>query len=381
MASSRSTQASNLSSLESHPYGNWKGQRRLNSVEAKGADAPLLTECPFDVEIRKDADGRAHIFGRGAWSTVYRGIARAKQVSFGGLPTPPTSPTGHLPLIVAVKTPARRDAQFILRSEGLILSYLARQYHYEDYVTRFYGVIPSTESLVLGAVPLSLHGYLNTRDRRPTVHEPRWTTTQDQDPAVGSTAAWLDLAHQSVAALTWLHNEAGVVHGDVKPGNLLLSARRCGPDPHSLPFNVLFADFSSSQMLGSDSITPNTLSAVTREYTAPELLSSAILKDPKSTATTESDVFSLAVTLLVAATGDLAVYSGSMWQRQAMAMQGWNVIRFVQSGDQGLKVPKAGMVEQVLERAVLKAGTERINAGTWVDLVETKMKGKEPVKL
>jgi serine/threonine protein kinase len=347
-------------------------------VHDEASDSSGLIECSFEVEIMKNSAGREQMFGRGAWSTVYRGVGRGRTKLLEPmlpLPTPPSSPVTFVPLIVAVKAPARKDAKAIIRNEGIVLSHIVRTECSNQFVIPFYGFLVSTESLVLGPVPLSLHDFIASCGKQA-----QRTTWPVPDPVIGSMAAWMSLAEHTISGLAWLHAEAdgtGVVHGDVKPGNILLS-----PDLHAgsdFPFTPLYADFSSSQLLSASTATPNTLSAVTREYTAPELLSSKVLNDPSSVATTASDVFSLAVTLLVAATGELMVYAGSMWQRQAMATQGWEVLNHVRNGEHGHRVPRHGVIDRVLERAVLKAGMGRIDASSWAALVE-EMRLGEPMK-
>ncbi|OCT47465.1 protein kinase domain-containing protein [Cladophialophora carrionii] len=343
-------------------------------IQHNGPIETSVAECVFDVEILKDERGRDAIFGTGAWSVVYKASTQARSRNVSAALTPPLSPTNITPVIVAVKKPARRDAVAILKSEARILTYLRSVPESERYVVPFYGVVDEA-TIVLEAMPFSLEDHIR---KCAGIAAQNFSTRTMTEPVVGSTAKWFALAQQLVSALAWLHNSAQVVHGDIKPGNILLS--RVQGSGTEITFEPLFADFSSSQRLGLHETTPNTLSAVTREYTAPELLNSKVLRDPTSTATTASDVFSMALTLLVAATGQLLVYSGSVFQRQAMATQGWMVLSHVRNGEGGTRVPRFGIVEKLLERALLKADMGRVSAQEWLRIVETFAKG-EPAKI
>jgi serine/threonine protein kinase len=349
----------------------------VTTVQPQPSTSAVL-ECPFNIEILKDERGREAYFGTGAWSIVYKATTHAKQRhgsiggQFGHNITPPHSPTPTSPVLVAVKKPTRRDAAEILQSEAKTLSYLHTIPESDRFVVPFYGVI-DVSTLVLGAIPYSLDEHIRRCAALASQQVSNWTSTE---PVIGSAVSWLTLAHKLITALAWLHTQAGVVHGDIKPGNILLSPQQAiSSNENEFPYEPIFADFSSSQLLPSPAspcptLTPNTLSAVTREFTAPELLSSAVLRDPNSTATPATDVFSLAVTLLVAVTGQLLVYPGSVFQRQAMATQGWGVLNFVRNGEGGLRVPRAGLVERVLEGVVKKNPAERIGVKEWVGVVE-----------
>lgn len=345
----------------------------LDDRLAEDLDSEVI-ECGFDVEILKDQRGRDQIFGTGAWSTVYKAIGRGRN----GVVDQASNPSlrrQSIPVLVAVKTPSRKDAIPIIKSEALIMSALAKTCDCDEYVVPFYGIFPTTSSLVLAAVPLSLEDHIKSCAFKESRSRSIWDTP---GPVIGSVSIWLDLAVRTISALAWLHEEAGVVHGDIKPGNILLRVAWHGEDEFG--YDPLLADFSSGQLLHADTVTPNTLSAVTREYAAPELLTSAVLKNPKSAATSSCDVFSLAVTLLVAATGELMVYSGGVWQRQAMATQGWNVLNNVRNGEQGHRIPGNGVVHRVLEKAVLEAGKGRIDAPAWKTWVGRRARG-EPAKV
>jgi serine/threonine protein kinase len=332
-----------------------------------GDDVSHIIVCPFVVDLSEDTVGRRTIFGTGAWSKVYRGVGRLiikpSIPATNDILTPPPSPETSVPLLVAVKTPLSKASRIILENEAITLSHLTRAPFHEGFIVPFYGYIPSSASLVLAPIPLPLSDHIFDHVGLAVASTVDLLSTE---PVLGSSPVWLNLADKLITALAWLHETAGVVHGDVKPGNILLSPNRSADH---FPFDPLLVDFSSSHILSSENTPPNTLSAITREYTAPELLSPSVLRDPSSTATTASDVFSLAITLIVAATGDLMVYQGNVWQRQHFATQGFNVLDFVRCGENGIRVPSGGVVERLVEPAVRKVNKGRIDAGKWRDFV------------
>lgn len=368
------------SSLQSKPSRDaLVAQQDLKSLPSPEQE-PIL-EYPYQLELARDECGKTIMFGSGAWSTVSKAVSRPNFNSIPGgrsrssLPLPSRSP-----LVVAVKTPHRKDGYEIIKSEAQILSHLVKLPYWEEHIVPFHGYISSTSSIVLSAIPLGLSDHITncTLDLRSMAPSHARTA-----PVIGSEQMWLSLAGQLIDSLAWLHEVAGIVHGDIKPHNILLRPIELS-DEHSdsqfFPYVPLIIDFSSSCHLHSRTRSPGALSAVTREYTAPELLRSSVLRDPTSLPTTASDVFSLAVTLLVAATGDLDVYPAtSPFQRQAMASQGWSVIGFARNGAGGARVPRFGTVERCLERAVLKDGMGRVDAPKWAQLIQDVMKG-EPMK-
>lgn len=377
-------------------------RRRSASGSASGSDSvpgspnyhhhPSHTEpleFVHDIEIARGPDGRYVEFGRGVWSAVYKATStwssspsERPQAAAVSLFTPPASPTpsstsilrrnGHSnSRILAVKTPLRRDAHPVLKAEAHMLSFITRHNSKtaQTHTVPFYGSIADSHSLVLQAIPLSLARHIEDRAVLARKH---FSTKTMFDPVLSS-AHWRDLAAQLIRGLDWLHNTVGVVHGDIKPHNILLREKEVVDTDAEFPYDAVYADFSSAHLISSSSSSPNQDgessamgSALTPPFAAPELMSVAALRADVS-CTPASDVFALALTLLAGATGETMVYSSgtSEMQRLAMARDGHRAVDYVRSGPQASRVVRGGMVEKTVAPAVKKEPAERVAAAEW----------------
>lgn len=151
---------------------------------------------------------------------------------------------------------------------------------------------------------------------------------------------------------------ADSVSGDIKPANVLL--RPNGADLGE-GFTALYCDFSSSCILdgpsgeGSEQI--QQLTAVTADFASPELLSS--LSNISALATTASDIYALAVSLAVAATGSSPYAGASMELHKLGMIREGRVLDFARLGEQGTRVMKGRLVERCLRHALEKDVTKR----------------------
>ncbi|PLB52731.1 kinase-like protein [Aspergillus steynii IBT 23096] len=351
-----------LSPVETKPEGAYTGIRSVSE--------PL--EYTDDLEYHYDPKGHPIEFGSGVWSIVYEASSRPRPSS--SLLTPPSSPVsgGHL---VAVKSPARRDAYRVLDAEALTLSRLSMTPGSEHHIVPFHGYMSESHSIVMSAVPLSFSSYI---EERSASARKQLSTKTMFEPIQGLTQ-WHDLAQRLIVGLHWLHTEPKIIHGDIKPHNILLQPQSNDLESTTdrFPFDPLFADFSSAHNIAGPSLsaekhTGTSLTALTPPFAAPELLSVSSLTSPDSAPTAASDVFSLAVTLLAAATGDLLLYPGtSNMQRLAMAREGHQVIEFARSGPNGARIPRNGIVEQIIKPAITKDPAQRINPAEWLKLVQS----------
>lgn len=328
-------------------------------------------EFSYDLEVAKDDNsGRLLEFGRGVWSVVYKASTRWVSDAPPAL-TPPPSPVAS-GRILAVKVPLRRDAAPVLAAEAQVLSRVAETASADKYIVPFYGFMPASSSIVMSAIPLALSTHVEECALRA---KENFSTRTMLDPVL-SMPGWTNLAAQLIMGLDWLHAEAGVVHGDIKPHNILLRRRRVNEGSNSAEFqyDALLADFSSAHRISlkeSEHLEEVALSALTPPFAAPELMTVAAMKSP-GLSTPASDVFSLALTLLAAATGDLLLYPGtSSMQRLAMSREGYRVLDFVRSGHHGTRVPRKGLVERSIAPAVVKNPSERVKTADWIDILHS----------
>ncbi|SLM33547.1 protein kinase domain-containing protein [Lasallia pustulata] len=313
--------------------------------------------------------GPEHVYGRGVWSAVYQAHASGNlhasedhSMPDLGLPTPPTSPSNkHKPRLLAIKAPTRRDANKILGNEARVLTYLHRTPTRSDYIINFHGFDSARHSLVLDAVPRTLDNYLKAA---ATNARANFSTQTMFDPVIGR-AQWAHLAERLINGLAFLHDVKNVVHGDIKPANILLRSDPCTTDGADL-FQPLYCDFSSSRVVMDTTLPIEEVSAVTTDFTSPELLSSFHRRNNTGAVVTfASDVFALGVTLLVAAIGE-SPYAGARMEimKVGMAKEG-RPLQFARGGEQASRLMKGGVVERMLIGAVEKDPEKRVKAADW----------------
>ncbi|KAL1989461.1 hypothetical protein VTN49DRAFT_7272 [Thermomyces lanuginosus] len=305
-------------------------------------------EYELDEPNRKIAE-----YGRGAWCVVYKATAKL-----------PTS-EGRSTQLVAVKSPWRSDAGPIVKAEARILARLMATAGHDRHVVSFLGCLPDSRSIVMAAECPPLSTYIK---ERAVAARANFSTQTMRDPVI-TMPGWCDLATELICGLGWLHDKAGVVHGDIKPQNILLRSR-CpdGAASSVFPYQAVFADFSSAHGASDVEALPT---ALTPPFAAPELLTLSAMTT--ASVTTAADVYSLALTLLAAAIGECLLLPSSTNKTQLLTMSKQGVV-FEAAQNGSLRVPRRGLVETVLSPAVAKEPAERIHPAEWLKFLESKAK-------
>jgi serine/threonine protein kinase len=335
-------------------------------------DASTVLEFLHDIDLKRDETGSLIQYGRGLWSVVYEASSAWSSSPSPDVSTPPLSPVAPNRLL-AVKSPLRRDAHSVLKEEARIMTRLLHVPGKEKHVVPFHGFMSPCHSIVMTAIPLTLAAHIT---KQATAARETFSTRTMFQPVIGM-SQWLSLARSLIEGLSWLHNRAHVVHGDIKPHNILLNSIDSSFEQAKMSVNLssadtLYADFSSSHEIsceGTSSAPVTSSSALTTPYAAPEFLSVSSLKS--FVPSTASDVFSLAVTLVAAATGDILLYPGSSsMQRLALSKDGHRVLEHVRSTSNGARVPRNGVVDRVLKPAVSKVPEDRTTPDEWLEMID-----------
>ena len=167
------------------------------------------------------------------------------------------------------------------------------------------------------------------------------------------------LATQLVDGLCFLHAH-DCIHGDIKPANILLRQDVSGV------LEPLYCDFSSSRHKLDPS--PAEITALTPDYSAPELLSSLTQPGIPTLPSFKADIYALGVTLLFVALGESPYASARLeMMKLSMAKEG-RPLDFARAGDQATRVRKGSYVERSLLGAFRKE-EQRWDAAGWVDEV------------
>ena len=307
--------------------------------------------------------GTEYVYGRGVWSAVYQAQSPEDlPMPDLGLPTPPTSPVDKRksPLL-AIKAPTRRDAHKVLINEARILTYLHQSPTASDFIINFHGLDSARHSLVLDAVPQTLDSYVKAAARNARAN---FSTRTMFDPIIGP-AQWARLAERLIDGLAFIHDVNSVVHGDIKPANILLRSDPSTPGGTDF-LQPLYCDFSSSRVVTATTSSVEEVSAVTTDFTSPELLSSFYRRNgTRAVVTCASDVFALGVTLLAAAIGE-SPYAGARMEimKLGMAKEG-KPLQFARGGDQASRAMKGGVLESVLKGSLEKDPEKRLKVGDW----------------
>ncbi|KAL1628207.1 hypothetical protein SLS54_001777 [Diplodia seriata] len=137
----------------------------------------------------------------------------------------PTSPSAAPSAIWAIKAPADRAAFSVIRSEARMLTHILastttsrNKTSPTDFMVPFLGLDPRSGGLLMQALPLTLDDLIRGDLASSFSNDEKGETARARVVA----GLFPRLAGRLLAGLQWLHEEAGVVHADVKPSNILL---------------------------------------------------------------------------------------------------------------------------------------------------------------
>jgi serine/threonine protein kinase len=160
----------------------------------------------------------------------------------------------------------------------------------------------------------------------------------------------LQIGQQIAEALGYAH-ERGVIHRDVKPGNIILKRLAIPDSPTEYPFRAILTDFGLVKLLGSEPITRSGVAWGTPTYMSPEQCAGHS-PDPSS------DLYSLGVVLYELITSQLPFEMKSLSEAVAIHAQG---IMPTAADELRSDVPQS--VAAMLARSLAKNPEQRFRTG------------------
>lgn len=277
---------SDISSLAGSPLTPLTGlSSGRSSLDTDGPEVLSYDFSKIDYELE-----RAKVLGEGLWSTVYMAEQKPVQPVRTGLSllSPTKSPrisrkarAASTPRLFAIKTPLRPDAKEIFHQEARVLTHLQRRPTSPNHIILFYGLDPRNSSLVFEAVIGGSLEDLTSRMKQMT----------EVARHLELITLFPGIAFDLVNGLDFLHAN-GVVHADIKPGNVLLDISQHATENKPV-VRARYIDFSAAFIPAKGDSASN--AGGTWDYMAPEQMR---IQPEWNIPTFASDVWSLGITLL-----------------------------------------------------------------------------------
>jgi serine/threonine protein kinase len=251
-----------------------------------------------------------------------------------------------------VKQIVKRNSESVesLLHEAAVLTYLSTKLKHQNFVVDFYGIDMGVTRNVLPALVFekmecSFQDWLK-RSLSSNLEKRR----NQLLPVLGS------FTIQLTSALRWLHDEAAVVHGDIKPSNILIRSRlHVSEVGTSTTLALCFADFASACII--DQPKP-AHTGLTYAYMAPEKL-----RKPQDTPTLAGDVWALGITMLEMVVGRDPYRDINPRMRKLAAIGHGEPIAYVR--DEIEEVGGLKYAKDVLGPALEKDPMKRVTAREW----------------
>lgn len=290
---------------------------------------------------------RDRVLAEGEWCTVYAGQLGSEAI--------PGSIQEALPRLLAIKKPKSKRSVLDLVDEARILSDLHRLKNAEGYIVGFHGLDPDSGAIVLTKLDFTLRDYV-----KDVLEEEvqRCEIIRQHFPII---------AGKLVGCLIWIHNVGRVVHGDIKPSNILMqkvpttlpqSEKSNGVD--IFPYKFVLTDFGSSRFVND---LQKSKCGNTWEYMAPESMSSVASQTPP---TLEADIWAMGISLLAVIIGRRP-YPRLSWPAMFSILREGDPITFEKNSSAVVRerLDSAGRMIDMIRPALERNPEKRTNAVDW----------------